>query len=188
MNGKNKGHKSDLIPFSIKFTHGSFPSTSRVLGERKSSFFIVPSSAMRLIEGPKARATLNQNSSAARNTTDRSKFDNETKRTQIVRPARIEKRSRCWQKENVRVDSPLLRHIVRQLFVPDQAVLVAKFLQILDQFDPWRWHRSERRCFLSLCFLLLKMTVESSIERRRRNDLVSPLGADGRGDERVHVC
>lgn len=133
-----------LIPFSIKFTQGSLPRTSRVLGERKSSFLIAPSRAIRLIDGPKARATLLQNSSAAKRSRS-FRIRGEAKRTELRRPSRVEKRSRRRQKENVRVDAPLLRHIVRQPFVPVHSVSFAKLLQILDQFDPRRRHRSERR-------------------------------------------
>jgi hypothetical protein len=46
---------------SIKCIHGSFPKTNRVVGDRKSSFLIAPSKAIRLIDDPNARATVDQN-------------------------------------------------------------------------------------------------------------------------------
>jgi hypothetical protein len=50
-----------FMPFSTKCTHGSLPNTSRVFGDRKSSFLIAPSKAIRLIEDPNARATVVHN-------------------------------------------------------------------------------------------------------------------------------
>jgi hypothetical protein len=49
------------MPFSTKCTHGSFPNTNRVFGDRKSSFLIAPSKATRLMDDPNARATVVQN-------------------------------------------------------------------------------------------------------------------------------
>jgi hypothetical protein len=46
---------------SIKCIHGSFPKTNRVVGDRKSSFLMAPSKAIRLIVDPNARATVDQN-------------------------------------------------------------------------------------------------------------------------------
>ena len=49
------------MPFSTKCIHGSFPSTNRVVGDRKSSFLIAPSNAIRLTDDPNARSTVDQN-------------------------------------------------------------------------------------------------------------------------------
>jgi hypothetical protein len=50
-----------FMPFCTKCTHGSLPNTNRVFGDRKSSFLIAPSKAIRLIDDPNARATVVQN-------------------------------------------------------------------------------------------------------------------------------
>jgi hypothetical protein len=50
-----------FTPFSTKCTHGSFPNTTRVVGDRKSSFLITPSKAIRFIDDPNDRATVVQN-------------------------------------------------------------------------------------------------------------------------------
>jgi hypothetical protein len=46
---------------SIKCIHGSYAKTNRVVGDRKSSFLIAPSKAIRLIDDPNARVTVDQN-------------------------------------------------------------------------------------------------------------------------------
>ena len=58
---KMKRKLTYFMPFSTKCTHGSFPNTNRVFGDRKSSFLIAPSKAIRLIDDPNDRATLVQN-------------------------------------------------------------------------------------------------------------------------------
>ena len=50
-----------FMPFSTKCIHGSFPNTNRVVGDRKSSFLIAPSKAIRLTDDPNARITVDQN-------------------------------------------------------------------------------------------------------------------------------
>ncbi len=58
---KTKLQSTYFTPFSTKCTHGSFPNTNRVFGDRKSSFLIAPSKAIRLIDDPNARATVGHN-------------------------------------------------------------------------------------------------------------------------------
>ncbi len=58
---KTKLQSTYFTPFSIKCTHESFPNTNRVFGDRKSSFLIAPSKAIRLIDDPNARATVGHN-------------------------------------------------------------------------------------------------------------------------------
>jgi hypothetical protein len=61
VNEKSKIKLTYFMPFSTKCIHGSFPKTNRVVGDRKSSFLIAPSKAIRLIDDPNARATVDQN-------------------------------------------------------------------------------------------------------------------------------
>jgi hypothetical protein len=47
------------MPFSTKHGHGLFPNTNRVFSDRKSSFLIALSKAMRFIDDPNARVDQN---------------------------------------------------------------------------------------------------------------------------------